>query len=122
MTDAIYKCEVCGNIVQLIHEGGGTLVCCEKEMIKLEEQTADFKTEKHVPTIEKTENGFMIKVGSTEHPMTEEHHIEWIELIADEISYRKYLKPGEKPQAEFCIQAENVSAREYCNLHKMWRS
>ncbi len=118
----IYKCEVCGNIVQVLHAGVGELVCCDQPMVKLEEQTADFKTEKHVPVIEKQNDGFLVKVGSVPHPMEEKHYIEWIELIADGVSYRKYLNPGDQPQAHFCVDAEKVSAREYCNVHKLWRS
>jgi len=118
----IYKCEICGNIVQVLHAGVGELVCCDQPMVKLEEQTADFKTEKHVPVIEKQSDGFLVKVGSVPHPMEEKHYIEWIELIADGVSYRKYLNPGDQPQAFFCIDAQEVSAREYCNVHKLWRS
>ncbi|MGD9153808.1 MAG: desulfoferrodoxin [Gammaproteobacteria bacterium] len=118
----IYKCEICGNIVQVLHTGAGELVCCGQPMVELEEQTADFKTEKHVPVIEKQANGFLVKVGSVPHPMEEKHYIEWVELIADGVSYRKYLKPGDKPEAFFCIDAAEVSAREYCNVHKLWRS
>lgn len=118
----IYKCEICGNIVQVLHTGKGELVCCGQPMVALQEQTADFKTEKHVPVIEKQENGFLVKVGSVPHPMEEKHYIEWIELIADGVSYRKYLNPGDKPEAFFCIDAAEVSAREYCNIHKLWRS
>ena len=116
----IYHCEACGNIVQVIHSGAGELVCCGTTMIKLKEQTGDYALEKHVPVIEKKENGFLIKVGDIPHPMDENHHIEWIELIADEILYRKYLQPGDAPEAFFCIDANIVSAREYCNLHKLW--
>jgi superoxide reductase len=118
----IYKCEICGNIVQILHTGVGELVCCEQPMVKLDEQTADFKTEKHVPVIEKQADGFLVKVGSVPHPMEEKHYIEWIELIADGVSYRKYLNPGDQPEAYFCIDAKEVSAREYCNVHKLWRS
>ena len=118
----IYKCELCDNIVQVIHNGVGELVCCNQPMTCLKEQNADYKTEKHVPIIEKQECGFLVKVGSVPHPMEEEHYIEWIELIADGVSYRKYLKPGDQPQVFFCVDAKEVSAREYCNLHKLWRS
>lgn len=119
---AVYKCELCGNIVETLHAGGGELVCCGKPMVKFEEKTADKTTEKHVPVIEKTASGFKVTVGSTVHPMDEKHFIEWIELTADGVSYRKYLKPGQKPEAEFCISAEKVSAREFCNIHGLWRS
>jgi superoxide reductase len=118
----VYKCEVCGNIVQVLHTGEGELVCCGQPMVKLDEQTADFKTEKHVPVIEKQDDGFLVKVGSVPHPMEEKHYIEWIELIADGVSYRKYLEPGDAPEAYFCTDAKEVSAREYCNVHKLWRN
>jgi len=118
----IYKCEICGNIVEVLHQGGGTLVCCNQPMTLLKENTVDASKEKHVPVIEKTKNGFIVKVGSVEHPMIPEHYIEWIEIIADGVSYKKFLKLGEKPEAEFCIKAKNLTAREYCNLHGLWTS
>ena len=117
----IYKCEICGNIVEVLHEGGGDLVCCGENMKFYEEKTADSSTEKHVPVIEKTSKGYKVTVGSTLHPMKEEHYIEWIELIADGVSYRQFLNPGDDPVAEFCIEAGKVSAREYCNVHGLWR-
>jgi superoxide reductase len=120
--NGIYRCDICGNIVQMLHIGAGELVCCGQPMLELKEQTADFKTEKHVPVIEKKEGGFLVKVGSTPHPMEDKHHIEWIELIADNVSYRKYLEPGDQPEAFFCVDAKDVSAREYCNIHKLWRN
>jgi len=101
----------------------GALVCCGEEMKHLEEKTEDASTEKHVPYIEKTSNGVLIKVGQNQdHPMTEEHQIEWIQIIAGGVSYRKFLKPGDKPQAEFEIKADKVEAREYCNVHGLWKS
>jgi superoxide reductase len=119
----IYKCEICGNIVEVIHEGGGSLVCCNEEMKLLEEKTDDSANEKHVPYIEKTDKGVLVKIGQNqEHPMNEEHYIEWIQLIADDISYRKFLKPGDKPEAEFDIKAVKINAREYCNVHGLWKS
>ncbi len=118
----IYKCEICGNIVEMLHPGEGKLVCCGKEMKNFKENTMDGATEKHVPVIEKTENGYLVKVGAVTHPMEEKHYIEWIELIADGVSYRKFLKPGDKPQAEFCVKASKVEAREYCNLHGLWKA
>lgn len=118
----IYKCNICGNIVEVIHGGEEQLVCCGQLMELLEANTVDAVKEKHVPVIEKTENGFMVKVGSVPHPMSEEHYIEWIEIIADGKSYRKFLKPGNAPKAEFCIEAKKVEAREYCNLHGLWKS
>jgi superoxide reductase len=116
----VYKCSVCGNIVEVVHVGGGDLVCCGQPMILLTENTTDAAKEKHVPVIEKTAKGFLVKIGSVPHPMEDKHFIEWIELVADEKAYRKFLKPGDAPQAEFCIEATNVTAREYCNLHGLW--
>jgi len=113
----IYKCEICGNMVELLHSGKGELVCCGQPMKLYKENTVDAALEKHVPVIEKTDNGFKVKVGSAKHPMTNEHYIEWIELIVDGIAYRKFLNPGDAPEAEFCIKADNVTAREYCNIH-----
>ena len=118
----IYKCEICGNIVELLHSGKGELVCCGQPMEPYKENTVDAALEKHVPVIEKTDNGFKVKVGSAKHPMTEEHYIEWIEIIVGGIAYRKFLNPQDAPEAEFCIKADNVTAREYCNIHGLWKS
>ncbi len=118
----VYKCEVCGNIVEVLHTGAGALVCCGKEMKYFKENTTDGAKEKHVPVIEKTNDGYLVKVGSIAHPMEDKHYIEWIELIADGVSYRKFLKPGEKPEAFFCVKAEKAEAREYCNLHGLWKA
>lgn len=118
----VFKCELCGNIVELLHVGAGELVCCGEPMKHLEEKTADRSTEKHVPVIEKVDGGYRVTVGTTLHPMTEEHYIEWIELLADGKIYREFLKPGMAPSAFFPIDAEEVSAREYCNLHGNWQS
>ncbi|OHD13590.1 MAG: desulfoferrodoxin [Spirochaetes bacterium GWD1_27_9] len=117
-----YKCEVCGNIVEVLHVGGGTLVCCGKDMVLLKENTVDASKEKHIPVIESTDTGIKIKVGSVSHPMEEKHYIQWIELIADDKIYRKFLKPGDAPEATFCIKAEKFSVREYCNLHGLWKA
>jgi len=119
----IYKCEICGNIVEIIHTGGGSLVCCNEEMTLLEEKNEDSSVEKHVPYIQKTMSGILVKIGQNQdHPMIDEHYIEWIQVIADDVAYRKFLKPGDKPEAEFAIEADNVSAREYCNVHGLWKS
>jgi len=117
----IWKCELCGNIVESIHGGKGQLVCCGAPMKLMEEQTADSAKEKHVPVIEKTDDGFLVKVGSIPHPMMEKHFIEWIEIIADGKAYRQFLKPEDKPEALFCISADKVTAREYCNIHELWK-
>ncbi|PNX49044.1 MAG: desulfoferrodoxin [Thermoplasmata archaeon M11B2D] len=118
----IYKCTVCGNIVEVLHAGVGELVCCGQPMQLLSEKKQDVGNEKHVPVIEKTTTGVKVKIGSVPHPMEEKHYIEWIELHADGIVYRKFLKPGEKPEAEFCVTAKTLSAREYCNIHGLWTS
>lgn len=117
----IYKCEACGNIVTVIHAGGGELVCCGAPMKLIAENTVDASKEKHVPVIEKTANGYKVKVGSVAHPMEEKHWIEWIELAVDGIFYIKPLKPGMAPEAEFCCpHGASVKAREYCNIHGLW--
>ncbi len=118
----IYKCEVCGNIVEVLHEGAGELVCCGQPMILREENTVDAAKEKHVPVVEKTTGGSKVKVGSVAHPMEEKHYIEWIEVIADGKAYRQFLKPGEAPEAVFNIEAGEVTAREYCSLHGLWKA
>ena len=117
----IYKCEVCGNIVEVLHGGMGDLVCCNQPMTLLTENTVDAAHEKHVPVIEKTADGYRVKVGSVAHPMEESHYIEWIGLCADGRTYRKFLNPGDAPEAEFCIDAEEVKAHELCNLHGLWK-
>ena len=119
----IYKCERCGNIVDVLHEGPGALVCCGVEMVLMEANSVDAANEKHVPIIEKTENGIIVKVGEVDHPMADEHYIEWIEVINGNYSQKKFLKPGDKPQAEFYVPFnENLVARSYCNLHGLWKS
>jgi len=117
----VYKCSICGNIVEVLHTGQGQLVCCGKPMELLAEKTKDLGFEKHVPVIEKTEQGILVKVGSVPHPMEEAHYIEWIEIIADGRYCRKFLKPGDKPEALFEVTAQNVIAREYCNIHGLWK-
>jgi superoxide reductase len=118
----VYKCEVCGNIVEVLHEGQGELVCCGQPMKLLVEGAVDAAKEKHVPVIEKTADGLKVKVGSAPHPMEEKHYIEWIEVIADGMAYRQFLKPGEMPEATFNIAAQKVTAREYCNIHGLWKA
>ncbi len=118
----VYKCEICGNIVEVLHGGDGDLVCCGEAMKLYEENTVDAAKEKHVPVIEKTSDGYKVTVGSTAHPMEEKHFIEWIELIADGKAYREFLEPGGEPVAHFCVSATQVTAREYCNLHGLWKA
>jgi superoxide reductase len=118
----VYKCGVCGNIVEVMHGGAGELVCCGQPMKLFKENTVDAAKEKHVPVIERTADGFKVKVGSVAHPMEEKHWIEWVELIVDGKVYRQFLKPGQAPEAVFCIKADTVTAREYCNLHGLWKA
>ena len=117
----IYKCEICGNIVEVLHEGVGELVCCGKPMKLIVENTTDAAREKHVPVIEKITGGYKVSVGSVLHPMIDTHYIEWIELDADGQVFRQYLKPGDTPVAIFNVSAEKVTAREYCNIHRLWK-
>lgn len=118
----VYKCNICGNMVEVLHTGVGHLVCCGQPMELLKEQTKDVGYEKHVPVIEKTGTGIKVKVGAVPHPMLAEHHIEWIEVIADGRTCRKFLNPGDKPEAEFNIKATTIVARELCNVHGLWKS
>lgn len=116
----VYKCSVCGNTVELVFVGGGELVCCGKPMILQVENTVDASKEKHVPVVEKTAAGYKVKIGSVPHPMEEKHYIVFIELIADGITHRKFLKPGDAPEAVFDVKASKVAAREFCNIHGLW--
>jgi len=118
----IYRCNVCGNIVEVLHVGVGQLVCCGQPMELLTEKAVDVGLEKHVPVIEKIGNKVKVKVGSVPHPMEQKHYIEWIEITADGKTCKRFLKPGEKPEAEFEIAAQRITAREYCNIHGLWKS
>ncbi len=117
----IYKCEICGNIVSVLHEGADALVCCGEPMNLLEENTTDAAREKHVPVIEKVEGGFKVMVGSVPHPMEEKHYIEWVEVVVGDRTCRAFLKPGVKPEATFNIDADKITAREHCNVHGLWK-
>lgn len=118
----VYKCQICGNIVEVLHGAAGTLTCCGQGMALMAENTTDAATEKHVPVIAISGNTVKVQVGSVPHPMQDEHYIEWIELIADGVSYTKFLKPGESPEATFEVTASNITVREYCNLHGQWQA
>ena len=118
----VYKCEACGNIVEVLHGGGGELVCCGDPMVLFVENTVDAAKEKHIPVVEKTEQGIKVKVGSVPHPMEEKHYIEWVEVIVDGKVCREFLKPGDAPEALFGLQDENVTAREYCSIHGLWKA
>jgi superoxide reductase len=117
----VYRCEVCGNIVEVLHAGQGELVCCKQPMTLLVEGSVDAALEKHVPVIEKSATGVKVQIGSVPHPMEEKHYIEWIEVVADGKAYRQFLKPGDAPEATFDIDATQITAREYCNLHGLWK-
>lgn len=116
----VYKCEVCGNIVEVVHSSSGTLVCCNQPMKLMIENTVDAAKEKHVPVIEKVDGGVLVKVGAVDHPMIDNHYIEWIEVHTENKVYRKFLKPGEKPEALFKLDEDVKLVREYCNLHGLW--
>ena len=118
----VYKCNVCGNIVELFISGGGPLACCGEDMQLMNENTVDASKEKHVPVIEKGDGKVTVKVGAVPHPMEESHYIQWIEVIDGDKISRKMLKPGEAPEAEFCVKSDKVVAREYCNLHGHWKA
>lgn len=119
----VYKCEVCGNMVEVVHTGKGALVCCGKEMDLMHAKTEDQGKEKHVPVVEKKDEGIFVKVGSTSHPMEEKHYIEWIEVVMDGRTNRKYLKPGDKTEASFCcVSGEEIVVRAYCNIHGLWQT
>ncbi|MGC8604383.1 MAG: desulfoferrodoxin [Desulfomonilaceae bacterium] len=117
----VWKCEVCGNIVEMIHTGQGQLVCCGQPMKLFTENTVDAAKEKHVPVKEPVDGGLKVKVGSVAHPMEEKHYIEWIEIVSDGKAYRQFLKPGQAPEAFFPVSGE-YTAREYCNLHGLWKA
>jgi superoxide reductase len=116
-----YKCSICGNIVEVVHAEGGELVCCGQAMELLTENTVDAAIEKHVPVVEKTKNGFKVSIGSVPHPMEEAHYIEWVTVYFNDGGVmHKYLKPGDKPEAEFISEKLPLKAIIYCNLHGLW--
>jgi len=118
----VYRCNVCGNIVEVLHAGQGELVCCGQPMELLQEKATDAGLEKHVPVVEATAGATKVKVGDVPHPMEENHYIEWVEVLTDGGSYRRFLKSGDRPEAEFEIGAKKVTAREYCSIHGLWKS
>ncbi len=119
----IFRCNTCGNLFELIYEGGGTSSCCGTEMELLSDAPKDVGAEKHIPIIEKTDSGVKVKVGKVEHPMEEKHYIAWIEIITDNGTQRAFLKPGMAPEAEFMVNdLNNLKAKEYCIIHGLWRS
>lgn len=117
----VFKCKVCGNMIEVLHVGGGTLVCCDLPMILIDEKTQEGAKEKHLPVVEKTSSGYKVTVGSVPHPMEEKHFIQWIEIITADKVYRKYLQPNEAPTTEFAISDPQIEVREYCNLHGLWK-
>ncbi|HME42465.1 MAG TPA: desulfoferrodoxin [Syntrophorhabdales bacterium] len=121
----VYKCEVCGNIIEVVHAGKGVLACCNQPMKLMSENTVEASLEKHVPVVEKSGDGVTVKVGSVPHPMDEKHYIEWIEIAIDGPDgtiQRQYLKPGQNPNASFIVEEGTVTAREYCTLHGLWKA
>ena len=120
-TRDVYHCPKCGNMVEVITEGEGQLVCCGSKMVRLACNNVDASLEKHVPVVEKAEGGYKVTVGSTLHPMTQDHYIQWIELLTDTTVLRKELKPSDKPEAVFMTCDTPQCVRAYCNLHGMWK-
>lgn len=119
----VYKCGVCGIVVEVLDDGAGELSCCGQSMALQEEKTEDATTEKHVPFIEKVEGGYKVRIGqNAAHPMEEKHYIQWIELLVDGKAYRQFLNPGDAPEAFFSVTGGDVTAREYCNVHGLWKS
>ncbi len=117
----VYKCQICGMVVEVLDGGAGEPVCCGRSMEQQEPKTADAATEKHVPVIEQVDGGILVKVGSVPHPMEDKHFIQWIEVLVDGKAYREYLQPGSPAEARFPVQGENIIAREFCNLHGLWQ-
>lgn len=122
MQKQVYRCAICGNITEVLHAGVGELVCCGQPMTLMIEKMEETGNEKHLPVIERTERGVKVKVGSVPHPMEESHYIEWIEINADGKSCKKFLKPGDRPEADFETRADKITAREYCNVHGNWKT
>jgi superoxide reductase len=118
----VYRCDKCGNIVEVVHASVGELVCCGQPMRLLEENTTDAATEKHVPVVERTADGIKVRVGDVAHPMEEKHFIEWIELTAGDETHIAFLAPGMAPEATFAVQAKDVTVREYCTIHGFWKA
>jgi superoxide reductase len=119
----IYRCEICGNVVEMQNEGIGELICCGQPMIKLDARTEDTGQEKHVPVVEESEAGVTVKVGSVEHPMEEKHYIKFIEVLTADKVIKAELKPGQKPEASFCVKKDDIEeVREFCNVHMLWKA
>ena len=119
---SVYKCEKCGNMVEVVYSSEGTLTCCNQPMTLLTENTVDAAREKHVPVAEQSGTKVTVKVGNVAHPMEEKHYIEWIEVIAGGKAYREFLSPGQAPEATFVVDGGDIAVRAYCNLHGLWRS
>lgn len=121
LLNQVYKCAVCGNIVEVVHESGGTMFCCGQQMVLQKENTVDASKEKHVP-VATFGPSIKVRVGAVPHPMEENHYIEWIEVIYDGVVDKKFLHPGDKPEAEFPLKADKATVRAYCNVHGQWKA
>jgi superoxide reductase len=118
----IYKCGVCGIVAEVLDGGAGELVCCGQPMQLMTARTEDSTKEKHVPYVEKVPGGLKVRVGRNEaHPMLDKHWIQWIEVVVDGVQHRQFLKPGQKPEAFFPVAGKDITAREFCNLHGLWK-
>ena len=119
----LYRCEICGNIVEVVNKGATALVCCGEPMIKLEAKTEDQGQEKHVPVVEETDSGIKVKVGSIEHPMEDKHYIKFIEILLKDRIIRKELKPGQAPEVKYCAaKSDVIEVREFCSIHGLWKN
>ena len=118
-----YICEHCGNLIGMIHDAGVPMMCCGQKMTKLEPGIVEASAEKHIPVVEVSNNIVTVTIGSVDHPMVEEHYIGWIAIETEQGTQRKYLKPGEKPEAVFALAEGDklVAAYEWCNLHGLWK-
>jgi len=118
----IYKCKVCGIVAEVLDKGAGEMICCGEKMQLFEEKTEDLTKEKHVPWIQKAGQGIKVTVGKAAlHPMEQKHYIQWIEVLEGNKSCRRFLKPGDAPEATFCKTGDKVVAREFCNIHGLWK-
>ncbi len=118
----VYKCDLCGNIVEVLAGAAGALACCGEDMKLLKENTVDAAVEKHVPVSSDSSEGLLVNVGSVDHPMTDDHYIEWVELISGDTTYSVFLNPGDKPQVCFPALEGDLTVRAYCNLHGLWKN
>ncbi len=121
--EKFYLCTHCGNLVEVVKEGGAPLMCCGQKMTALTPNTVEASAEKHLPMVTAEDGAVNVNVGSVNHPMIAEHHIMWVYLETDKGGYRKNLTAGEDPNVTFCLQDEKaIAVYAYCNLHGLWKT